>query len=233
VRCEVVACLTEPPGGVQAQVVRNLAEEVQAQIFTGRPNDSMSKALNDLNLDLLVCAAYMYRLPISDLNVNWAVNIHPTMLPQGRGENPLPYLVECHRELCGISIHEMTMELDKGPILLQERVQLSEHDTLDVCYLKLFAKAPQVLRTFISDIQKYFSTKRVGGEGSYWPEKADEARTVDASTARVDDFLRVSGAECSHLYKPGEVVAQARLGNVIAVMDGLVSLGSTQAAYLT
>ena len=67
----------------------------------------MVETLNELNLDGLICAAYMYRLPVSELNSRWAVNIHPTLLPEGRGGNPLPYLVDGHGDACGISIHEM------------------------------------------------------------------------------------------------------------------------------
>jgi methionyl-tRNA formyltransferase len=250
----VVLCMTEGPGGVPAENVTRMAQTCGADIVTGRPDDKMIDLFNDAQVDLLVCAAYMYKIPVSSLSLKWAVNIHPTLLPEGRGPNPLPYLVDRRPDLAGISIHQMTMELDRGPILLQEEVVLDQGDGHDELYLKLFARAPIVLRKLLVDIDKLYSAKWSGGEGSYWREAPDAERILVAGEATVAEVKslharfgmfgillelsdgsrlaarKVTASRCAHLYPPGTALFDLRVGLVVAVTDGLVALGGTQPA---
>jgi len=244
---ELVWCLTEAPDGLQpAESVRGLAEKAGARVHTGRPTKEMLEEFNGSDIDLLVCAAYMYKVPVNEMTVKWAVNVHPTLLPQGKGPNPLPYLVTDFPQLSGVSIHEMTEEMDSGPLLLQTPIPLDEGDGLDEFYLKLLAASARLLKEFLTDVKGYFARKTVSGEGSYWPEKTDEQRTVVAAVATASEvrafhsefgmfgfLLRLADgttrevknlkvSTCEHDYRPGTVVGELSSGTVVAVSDGLL-----------
>ncbi|HEV8562250.1 MAG TPA: formyltransferase family protein [Actinophytocola sp.] len=242
---EVVTCLTSGPGKSVDNVL-SLAHKSKIPVLFGRPTRPMVSRLNESRIDLLISAAYLYRIPIESLTVGRAVNVHPSLLPEGRGPNPLPYLVDGHREQCGISIHEMTPEFDMGPILLQERIPLAESDGFDQLFLKLFAAAPRLLNTFLDGIDEFFSAKREQGAGSYWPKHDGDQRTIAAEQAKVGDALamhakfgtvgvivrlvdgrrietqRLVASECEHRYPPGSVIAQLHIGWIVALTNGLM-----------
>jgi methionyl-tRNA formyltransferase len=243
---EVVACLTEGPEGQPANCVLELATQLGARIHTGRLSDEFIAALQELELDLLVCAAYMYRLPIRRLSVPIAVNVHPTLLPYGRGPNPLPYLASSHPELSGITIHEMTEELDNGPILIRRGVKVSPDEGLDEIYLKLCTTAAQTLNSLLDDLPGHLGRKEDQDGGSYWPAMAGDI--LDARSQGVEDAIRLhkyfgmfgflvrleqgesfrasllTATQCNHEFKVGSRVARLRVGTLVALRDGVIRL---------
>lgn len=242
---EVVLCLTSTPEHPVGNVVR-LAHQAGIPVVYGRPTDAVVATFNDLQVDLLVSAAYLYRIPVDRLVTRWAVNVHPSLLPEGRGPNPLPYLVDEGREFCGITLHELTHEFDAGDVLLQESIALADGDGFDELFLRLFAAAPQLLNRLLDDVDKYFLAKRPQESGSYWPEHTPDQRLLVAGRAFVRDALalhtkfgavgvlvqladerrvntdRVTAVECVHDYTPGTVVARLVNGWVVALVNGLM-----------
>lgn len=247
---ELVLCMTEGAGGLPASNVIRMAENAGATIVTGRPDRRYVDTFNAHEIDLLVCAAYMYKIPVDDLAVRWAVNVHPALLPEGRGGNPLPYLVDGHGGAAGVSLHRMTMEFDRGPILLQRRIAVTESDGVDELYLKLLAVAPQALSALLGDLEGYFAAERPNERGSWWPEPDEAVRTLDAATATVaaareaarkyglfgvnvrlrdGTLLRtrnLRAAQADHDYPPGAHVLDLTPGTVLAVADGLIMIDS-------
>lgn len=248
---DLVAILTDGPAGQPTDNVRAIAAAQRAPVWAGRWSPERVEAFNALDVDLLVCAAYMYRIPVEKLHVTYAVNVHPTLLPYGRGPNPLAYLTFEHPDVNGITLHEMTPELDRGPILLQEPFDRDENDGFDEIFLKLWAYAPRALQHLLVDIDYYFRRKRRQGAGSYWPEPEEQERTLHATTATVTDALRLharfgqlgfllrpadeqpievralSVAKCRHQYAPGQVAAKLSRGWIVALSDGLLQTHPT------
>ena len=66
--------------------------------------------------ELLVCAGYYYRVPVTDAFP--MVNFHPTPLPVGRGSWPMPRLILEGAGLGGVTAHKMAADFDTGDILL-------------------------------------------------------------------------------------------------------------------
>lgn len=244
---DVALCLTDEPQKAVDNVVR-LAHLSGAPVLFGKPDRAAVDAINNLRPDLLVCAGYLYRIPFEELTVPRAVNIHPTMLPEGRGPHPLPYLLEGNATKSGVSIHEMTSEVDQGPLLLQERIDVYEGDGFYELSLKVYAVAPRLLRLLLEDIDQYFAEKRPQSSGSYWPAPSDEQRSVIAATAHVSDVktrhrrfgplgtiihlndgskaevFYLTASECTHSFTPGTVVGRTGDDLIVAVVDGLVRI---------
>jgi methionyl-tRNA formyltransferase len=244
---EVVLCLTGEADDNVTNIVR-LASSCGAALLIGRPSEPVIARMNEAKLDLLVCAGYRYRLPLARLSAGRAINVHPTLLPNGRGPSPLPYLVDGQAKFSGLSIHQMSPEFDRGPVLLQEPIEVAANDGFDDLAVKMFAVAPILLTKLLADVDGHFDRSREQGTGSYWPAHTREERTVVASRARIVDVeaanrkfgatgivlalddgyeleaWRLTASHCKHAYRPGTVAARLTIGTVIAVLDGLVRL---------
>jgi phosphoribosylglycinamide formyltransferase-1 len=59
------------------------------------------------------------------------LNIHPSLLPKYKGLDTHARAIEAGDDEAGCSVHEVTAELDGGPILGQARVPILPGDTPD------------------------------------------------------------------------------------------------------
>jgi len=80
--------------------------------------------------DFLVVAAYGLLLPVSVLESArfGAVNIHASLLPRWRGAAPIQRALMAGDRETGITLMRMEAGLDTGPILAQERIDITDQD---------------------------------------------------------------------------------------------------------
>lgn len=80
------------------------------------------------------------------------LNIHPSLLPKYKGLNTHRRAIEAGDAEAGCSVHEVTAELDAGPILGQARVPIAPDDTADTLAARILPLEhqlyPAVLRRF-------------------------------------------------------------------------------------
>lgn len=131
--------------------------------FLGTPNfvqpikDTLAKhftLVNSLNeADLTVVAAYGKILTPKELNTPkyGAINVHPSLLPKYRGPSPIQAAILNGDKVSGITIIKMDEEVDHGPILYQETLELSDSDTFDSLSKKMFLRAAEILPQVIED----------------------------------------------------------------------------------
>jgi len=80
----------------------------------------------------IVCLAGFMRILTPDFVQNFAgrmLNIHPSLLPRYRGLHTHARALAAGDAEAGCTVHEVTAELDAGPVLGQARVQVMPHDT--------------------------------------------------------------------------------------------------------
>ena len=102
------------------------------------PIDSDSKAeqeakqldlLKQYNIDLVVLAKYMQILsPTFVAQFSNIINIHHSFLPAFAGANPYQRAYERGVKIIGATAHYVTQDLDEGPIIQQDVVQVSHRD---------------------------------------------------------------------------------------------------------
>jgi methionyl-tRNA formyltransferase len=73
------------------------------------------------------------------------INVHPSLLPQYRGASPIQAALFHGDTETGVTIMRMDKDLDHGPILSQEKLPVSPHDTFSVLREKLAPLAGQLL----------------------------------------------------------------------------------------
>ncbi len=105
----------------------------------------------------IICFAGFMRIFTDTFISRWQgkmINIHPSLLPKYRGLNTHARALEAGDSEAGCSVHEVTLELDDGPILGQARVQIKPGDTPDMLAARVLAQEhilyPAVLRRFAS-----------------------------------------------------------------------------------
>jgi methionyl-tRNA formyltransferase len=92
-------------------------------------NDAVGlKFLRDAAPDLLVSAFFNQRVHAPALAVPrvGCLNIHPSLLPAAKGVDPVFQCLLHGRPRIGVTVHEMTPELDAGSILAQSPVTIPE-----------------------------------------------------------------------------------------------------------
>ncbi|MCA0043724.1 phosphoribosylglycinamide formyltransferase [Celeribacter litoreus] len=82
------------------------------------------------------------------------LNIHPSLLPKYKGLHTHQRAIEAGDAEAGCSVHEVTAELDGGPVLGQARVPIVEGDTEDALASRVLVKEhllyPAVLERFLN-----------------------------------------------------------------------------------
>jgi formyltetrahydrofolate deformylase len=93
--------------------------------------ESQQLKLLEGNVDLLVLARYMQILSADFLDrvAVPIINIHHSFLPAFVGPNPYQRAKERGVKLIGATAHYVTEELDEGPIIEQDVIRVSHHET--------------------------------------------------------------------------------------------------------
>ena len=165
--------------------------------------------------ELLVCAGYYYRTPVTDAFP--MVNFHPTPLPVGRGSWPMPRLILEGAAFGGVTAHKMAADFDTGEILLQERFPLDEREDHQTYMEKVYEKVPGMVHALVNRLPQVLAGARPQGAGEYWslPTEADWTVTPDMDAARADLVLRAFyGYEC--VYRDGEQKTELIGGRVVS-----------------
>ncbi|AZP12187.1 methionyl-tRNA formyltransferase [Undibacterium parvum] len=91
--------------------------------------------------DVMVVAAYGLILPLSALEIPrlGCINIHGSLLPRWRGAAPIHRAIESGDSETGITIMQMELGLDTGPMLAIENIAIADDDSTGSLHDKLAA----------------------------------------------------------------------------------------------
>lgn len=148
------------------------------------------KELKENGVDALFCAAYYYRMPI--LPDFMMINVHPSLLPKGRGAWPMPVaILENHKE-SGVTFHKMEESFDTGAIIMQKSFELSPNENLDTFMKKIYELLPDMVKTLLSNFDYYYKNATAQGEGEYLeaPDENNYIITKETSFEKADRILR-------------------------------------------
>jgi len=147
------------------------------------PELSELAELISLGAEMFIVAEYSYLLP--ETNVKYAINLHPTLLPNGRGPTPLPYLIKSP-EFSGITIHKLSAKFDSGDILLQSKIAQSIDESLTTLMIKMYLESVKLLKMLFEDIDKYYRTATSQTDSLYWPRIDAKERILDWKLSNVE-----------------------------------------------
>jgi methionyl-tRNA formyltransferase len=199
---EIFTCKTDNYTEFNLKVC-GFARERGIPLTIGRIDRTTLERLCGIGCEAVVCAGYYHRLPI-DRRLKM-VNVHPSLLPVGRGAWPMPVTLLKGITKSGITVHKLTEAYDAGDILMQEAIEVLERDNLQTLTARLQGLLPGMMQKLAVDFDRYYHNAVPQGKGEIWPCPAEDSIpiTPDMPLAKADRILRAFyGYEC--VYVAGE-----------------------------
>ena len=174
---------------VQASPVAIFAQENEIPCLKPKNLDEeFALKLSTFNFQLFVVVAYGKIIPEKILNLPrlGSINIHYSLLPKYRGASPVESAILNGEVETGVTIQKMVFEMDSGPIIAQEKVNILSDE-----------KAPDLRKRLIKiggellvKILKTFSL-RPGSEHSPFAggEEQDETQATFCKKIKKEDGL--------------------------------------------
>ena len=155
----VVSNKPDAGGLARAQALGIATEVVDHRAFAG-DRRAFERALHGVleaaNPDVICLAGFM-RVLSADFVAPWEgrmLNIHPSLLPKYKGLHTHQRAIEAGDAEAGCCVHEVTAELDGGPILGQARVPILPDDTPETLAARILPLEhrlyPAVLARFLA-----------------------------------------------------------------------------------
>jgi methionyl-tRNA formyltransferase len=142
---EVVLVVTQPDKPVGRKrimtptKVKEKALELGIKVFQPENIKQDYKTITDLELDLIIVAAYGQMIPDFVLShaKRQAINVHASLLPKYRGGSPMHRAIQYGDSETGVSIMYMAMKMDSGDVLMQGSIPITENDNVGTIEKKL------------------------------------------------------------------------------------------------
>ncbi|KAA9271077.1 methionyl-tRNA formyltransferase [Streptococcus anginosus] len=143
---EILAVVTQPDRAVGRKKEIRMTPVKELALDYGLPiyqPEKLSKSaeldsLLNLNADGIVTAAFGQFLPSKLLDsVNFAVNVHASLLPKYRGGAPIHYAIINGDKEAGVTIIEMVKEMDAGDMIARRAIPIEETDNVGTMFEKL------------------------------------------------------------------------------------------------
>jgi phosphoribosylglycinamide formyltransferase-1 len=115
----------------------------------------MARRLQFHNVDIVVCAGYDAVLEHAFVRQfeRRIINIHPSLLPEFAGTmDAVKQALEAGVSETGCTIHVVTDEVDRGPILEQRRVEIRPDDTVESLRARIQAEEHALLPLVVKRI---------------------------------------------------------------------------------
>jgi phosphoribosylglycinamide formyltransferase-1 len=134
---EISLVLSNVPeaGGLQTAKAAGIATEVVDHRRFGKDRAAFEAALQaalEKHNTELVCLAGFMRILTADFVGKWQgrmINIHPALLPQFKGLDTHRRALEAKVKQHGATVHFVVPEMDSGPVILQDAVEVRPDDT--------------------------------------------------------------------------------------------------------
>ena len=127
--------------------------------------------------DLLVSAFFNQRVhaPALALPKRGCLNIHPALLPEAKGVDPVFQSLLHGVPPLGVTVHFMSPELDAGRIVAQRPIDGSARASVFAITARLYAQGAELLASGMESIAAGATGTPQGGIGSYqsWPTRGE------------------------------------------------------------
>lgn len=132
------------------------AREAGIDTFVFSPKDYPSREayeteilaeLNRRGIDLVVLAGYMRLLTnvLVEPYYGRMINLHPALLPSFKGARAVADALRCGVKVTGCTVHFVSLEMDSGPIIAQQAVEVREDDSEETLAARIHAAEHELL----------------------------------------------------------------------------------------
>jgi methionyl-tRNA formyltransferase len=171
----------------KTEAISAFAKENNISVSYSKPTADELQELCDEGVSLMIVGGYPWKIPV--IESMYQINIHPSLLPNGRGPWPMPTAILRGID-SGVTLHKLTDKIDEGDIILQETIPFDPDDNLVTLTEKIGAVACRLLDVFLSNADELWENAKPQTEGEYWSEPEDSERTFEL-TERVEAIEKI------------------------------------------
>lgn len=259
---EILAVVTQPDRAVGRKKEIRMTPVKELALDYGLPiyqPEKLSKSaeldsLMNLNADGIVTAAFGQFLPSKLLDsVNFAVNVHASLLPKYRGGAPIHYAIINGDKEAGVTIMEMVKEMDAGDMIARRAIPIEETDNVGTMFEKLALVGRDLL---LDTLPSYLSgdlkpVPQDKNQVTFSPNISPEEERIDWTKTNRQLFNQIRGmypwpvahtllnGERFKIYEAtpvegsgqaGEILAIGKKELIVAAGEGALSLKTVQPA---
>ena len=259
---EVLAVVTQPDRAVgrkreiRMTPVKELALEYKLPVYQPEKlaQSSDLEELMNLEADGIVTAAFGQFLPSRLLNsVDFAVNVHASLLPKYRGGAPIHYALINGDEQAGVTIMEMVKEMDAGDMISARSLPILDEDNVGTLFEKLAVLGRDLL---LDTLPAYLAgeikpSPQDPSLVTFSPNISPEEEVLDWTKTNRQVFNQIRGMNpwpvahtllngqrfkvyeaelCEGNGNPGEVIGLSKKELLVAAGEGALSLKVVQPA---
>jgi methionyl-tRNA formyltransferase len=127
--------------------------------------------------DVVVAACFPWRLPAAALAIppTGVLNVHPSLLPAGRGPEPVFWTLRRGVGVSGVTVHRMDTGLDTGPIVAQTTMDILDGIRAPALEEALMAEGGRLLVAALPQL--------AAGTLRPWPQPEEGASYASPPTA--------------------------------------------------
>ncbi|WOX79230.1 methionyl-tRNA formyltransferase [Candidatus Shikimatogenerans bostrichidophilus] len=142
----------------EKNLIKQLALKNNINIIYSEYIEKNIKTIINLKPDLLIVISFKYlKTKIWTIPKLGTINIHPSLLPQYKGANPINWVIINGEKKTGLTSFFINKIIDSGNIILQKKININNKITYKKLY-KLLSKKTKIF--LIKTIKKIFTIKK-------------------------------------------------------------------------
>jgi methionyl-tRNA formyltransferase len=189
--------LQPPPVKVAVEAV-NTAEAANIPVYQPKSLKSVESAdpIRVWDPDMIVVAAFgqILRPHVLDLPPKGCLNVHASLLPRWRGASPIHHAILAGDSETGISLMQMDVGLDTGPVFVREAVAIGPDETAETLHDRLAQLGAEMIGRHLDKILagEMTAVPQEDDASTYAPMiKKEEGRVEwQRSAAEIDRLIR-------------------------------------------
>ncbi|MBJ8349908.1 methionyl-tRNA formyltransferase [Streptococcus zalophi] len=259
---DILAVVTQPDRAVGRKKEIKMTPVKNLALLHGIPvyqperlsNSQELDQLMTLGADGIVTAAFGQFLPEKLLkSVDFAINVHASLLPKYRGGAPIHYALMNDEKETGVTIMEMVKQMDAGAMIAKAKLAITDEDNVGTLFDKLAIIGRDLL---LESLPAYIKgeLKPIAQEedkATFSPNITPEEEQIDWQKPARTIFNQIRGmypwpvaytflnakrfkiyeaSEVSGEGHPGTIIKKTKKELIVAAGKGAISLKSVQLA---
>jgi len=161
--------------------IHQIAQKNNIPISQEKANQATINHWINRGCELFLAAGYPYKIPHIDENEAYGINVHPSLLPAGRGIMPLPHIIMSAPEVAGFTAHKITDIIDDGDILAQMPLPLYAHETIETLSCRIAMAMPGMIADLTNNLPDRWGRAKpqASDKASTFPAPDDTMRTIE------------------------------------------------------
>jgi len=152
--------------------------------------------LKEYDFEYMITCAFGQFLSDDVLNLptKKALNVHGSLLPEGRGGAPIHWAIIKGKKVTGITIMEMVSKMDAGDYYSQYKIDIDKNDTTDILFEKMSALILEKTGDSIKEIDNGMKpTKKDENKVSFWMNIKKEDAKINFNQNVNDVYNQIRG----------------------------------------